>query len=143
MGKPEGAKTMSLRLQRVRELLKEEVSHILMREMKDPRLGFVTVTDVDVSADLRHARVYVSVLGSKEEREATMEVLEHAAGFVRRTLGERIRLRYIPELVFVYDETAEKAARIEQLLASIRERRAAAPSAETAEGEETEEGTED
>lgn len=111
---------MSLRLQRVRELLKEEISHILLREMKDPRLGFLTVTDVEVSADLRHARVYVSVLGSKEEGQATMEALENAAGFVRRTLGERVRLRYIPELVFVYDPTAEKAARLERLLASIR-----------------------
>jgi ribosome-binding factor A len=104
------------RPERLAEQIKEEVSLIIAGEVEDPRVGFVTVTDARVSPDLRHAKIYVSVLGSDEQTAESLAALKHAAGFIRRQLGHALRLRRTPELHFVYDETVRTAARIEELL---------------------------
>ena len=104
------------RAARVAGLLKEEISKIIQFELKDPRLGFVTVTAVRLTDDLRDARIFCGILGEDPERKETLEVLAHAAPFIRREVGTRCRLRYAPILTFQLDETAEKAARIDQLL---------------------------
>ena len=104
------------RMRRVNEAIRQVLSDALAGELKDPRVGFVTVTDVDTSADLRHARVYVSVLGAPEEREATMDGLRSAHGFLQGRNGDELHLKNTPELRFLYDDTAERAARLETLL---------------------------
>jgi len=109
-----------LRSERLGELLKEEISEILRRELKDPRVGFVSVTDVEVSSDLRHAKVFVSILGDEVSREETMRALESATGFVRSEVGRRIRLRHTPEIVFRLDKSIERGARVFELLSEIR-----------------------
>lgn len=110
------------RLERLADQARLEIAGIL-RKMKDPRIGFVSVTDVEPSADLRHLRVFVSILGNEEERVRTMEALEHARGFIRTELGARIRLRYTPEVDFRYDPSLERGARVTELLAQIRSER--------------------
>lgn len=107
------------RTDRVEELLKEEIA-VILREVKDPRVGFVTVMDVEVSPDLRHAKVFVSVLGDEEEKQETMKALENASGFVRARVGEGVTLKFLPRLRFVLDRTMEKAARIEELIHEMR-----------------------
>jgi len=104
---------------RLAETLKEEISALIRLEMKDPRLGFVSITRVDVSGDLAHAKVHVSVLGKEDERKATLEVLNGAAGFVRTEIGKRIRLRHVPEIVFSYDSSIEHGANIARLLKDV------------------------
>ncbi len=100
------------RSERVSRLLKEEVSRIIRQEIKDPRVGFVTVTGVDVSADLRHANIFISIYGDDESVEKSMEGLNKSASFIRREIGERIKLRYVPAIHFKYDESIERASRI-------------------------------
>ncbi len=101
-------------------LIQREISDIL-RNMKDPRIGFVTVTGVEMSEDLRHAKVFVSVLGPEEGRKDTIEALEHGAAYIRREVGQRIRIRHTPELLFRYDHSLEQGAKIDQLLNEIRD----------------------
>jgi ribosome-binding factor A len=103
-------------MRRVNEAIRQVLSDALAGELKDPRVGFVTVTDVDTSPDLRHARVYVSVLGAPAEREATMDGLRSAHGFLQGRIGDELHLKHTPELRFLYDDTAERAARLETLL---------------------------
>lgn len=110
---------MSERFRRLQEDIKREVSDILQRQVKDPRLGFVSITDVEVSRDLSYAKVFVSVLGSEEERQQTMEGLTRAAGFVRSELAKRIRARHIPEMLFRYDPSLEHGARINAILKDL------------------------
>lgn len=107
------------RVQKLREFIREEVSDILHRGAKDPRIGFVSVTDVELSNDLRHAKVYVSVLGSEEERAKTMEALQHAVGFVRTELAKRLRTYHTPEIQFRLDTSIERGTRVLQLLREI------------------------
>ena len=97
-----------------------ELSNILHTETKDPRLGFVTITGVHMSHDLRTARVYISVLGSEEDRQLTFEGLNRANAFLRRSLGQRLSLRHTPELFFSYDDTLERGNRIDQLLDQLK-----------------------
>jgi ribosome-binding factor A len=104
---------------RVADQLKKEISDIVLNEMKDPRIGFLTITLVDLSADLRHAKVYFSVLGSKKDQNRCRESLEHAAGFIRSQLGRRIRIRHIPELLFRYDDSYDHAQRIAEVMKQI------------------------
>ena len=89
---------MTQRRQRVDELLRQEITSLLARDVADPRIGFATVTDVETAPDLRHAKVWVSVIGQPADRVATVRALEHAMPFVRRELGKRLRLRRIPQL---------------------------------------------
>jgi ribosome-binding factor A len=108
------------RVQRVREAIKQEASDII-QQMKDPRIGFVTVTDAEVSRDLRHVKIFVSVLGDEESRRASLEGLERATGYIRSELGQRIRLRHTPEIVFRWDESLERGARISRILQDLKE----------------------
>ena len=107
------------RANRLAEALKEEISQMIREELKDPRLGFITVTDVEVAEDLGHAKVYVSVLGSTQEIKDSLDALNRAAGFVRTEIGKRIRLRHVPEIVFKYDASIEKGAHIAKLLRDV------------------------
>jgi ribosome-binding factor A len=104
------------RPERLAEQIKEEVSLIIAGEVEDPRVGFVTVTDARLTPDLKHAKIYVSVLGTEAEVKESLAALKHAAGFIRTQLGAVLRMKRTPELHFVYDETTETAARIEELL---------------------------
>ncbi|HET7092786.1 MAG TPA: 30S ribosome-binding factor RbfA [Thermomicrobiales bacterium] len=130
---------MTRRTLQVGEMLREELTDIIRREVKDPRLGFWSITRVDVPTDLRSARVYVSVLGSDDERAATLAALRSAAGFIRHHLKPRLRMRQIPELEFRDDRSMEHAEAIGRTLREIeREARrpAAAPEPATARREE-------
>jgi ribosome-binding factor A len=109
---------MSQRTERVDELLRQEISEILRRDVDDPRIGFATITDVETSPDLRSARVWVSVIGQPAEREETLAALRRAMPFVRRSLG-RLRLRRIPELHVRMDDSAERGTRVLRLLEEL------------------------
>jgi ribosome-binding factor A len=114
------------RPERLAEQIKEEVSLIIAGEVEDPRVGFVTVTEARLSADLRHAKIYVSVIGSDNEVKGSLAALRHASGFIRAQLGAVLRMRHTPELHFAHDDAELRAARIEELLseeaAAARER---------------------
>jgi ribosome-binding factor A len=114
----------------VASLIQSEMADLLLRGLKDPRIGFVSVMGVEVSVDLRHARVLVSVLGEPAAREATMAGLHSATPYLRRALGERLGLRYVPELRIVADDSLERGARIASLLRQIEEEKQAEGSVE-------------
>lgn len=99
--------------------MKKELSDIIGRKIKDPRVGFVTVTDVEVTGDLQQAKVFISVLGDEEKRQDTLIGLAKAKGFIRSEIGKRIRLRKTPELFFEFDESVDYGNRIESLLQEI------------------------
>ena len=107
---------MSQRTDRVDELLRQEIGQRIAREIADPAVGFATVTDVETSPDLRHARVWVSVIGQPDAREASVQALQRAMPFVRAQLGKRLRLKRIPEFSVRLDESVERGARVLQLL---------------------------
>jgi len=115
---------MSQRTDRVDELLRQEIGSILTREVKDPRIGFATVTRVETAPDLRHARVWVSVIGQPGERSETIAALDRAMPFVRHELGARLRLRRIPDLHVRLDETAERGTRTLHLIEELEAGRA-------------------
>lgn len=106
---------MSERTARLDELLRQEISEVVRREVDDPRIGFVTITEVEVSPDLRHANVWVSIIGSAEERKQALRALAHAMPFVRGRLG-RLRLRRIPDLHVKEDDSAERSTRVMAIL---------------------------
>ena len=109
------------RIDRIEEQLRIELSEIIEREIQDPRIGLTTVTAVKVSPDLRHGRVFVTVLGDEAQRKKALEGLRSAASFVRRSLSKRLHhMRRVPELTFDYDEALEKSIRIEELLNQIK-----------------------
>ena len=110
---------MTHRPEKVEQFIKEELSQILQREVHDPRIGFVSVTDVEVSQDLRHARIFVSVLGTDEEKTATMEGLASATRYIRRALGQRLQMRFTPDLAFRLDESIERGSRVMKLLGEV------------------------
>ena len=120
---------MTARTDRIDELLRQEIGAILARDVQDPRIGFVTITDVETAPDLSIARVWVSVIGQPDERTKTMRALERAMPFVRHELGSRIRLRRIPELHVRADDTAERGTRVLRLLADLESGGAAADDA--------------
>lgn len=111
---------MSHRPGRLAEAMKKEISDILHSEIKDPRVGFVTITMVDVTPDLRYAKVYASVMGNEDQKKATGEVLNRAAGYIRSEVGRRIRLRYTPELTFQLDNSIERGARLIKLMEEVK-----------------------
>ena len=106
---------------RVADLIRAEVSTMIARELHDPGVGFVTVTRVQVSADLQHARVFYTSLGDQTARTNTARALERAAGFMRRQIGQRLRLRRMPEIHFEFDESVGHQDRVAQLLKEIEE----------------------
>jgi len=107
------------RSEKVADLIQKEISQMLMKSIKDPRIGFITITKVTVSEDFRLAKVYFSVAGTLEERERSMRGLDSAKGYVRKELGRRIRLRYTPEIIFQFDPSIEYAIYMEALIQSI------------------------
>lgn len=111
-----------VRPERVAEQIRADVAVILQTELKDPRLGLVTCTRVQVSNDLRNAKLYVSVLGGDTERNDTMKALERATGFVRRRLSSRLGLRAAPDIRFVFDPSVEYGIRLEELIEESRQR---------------------
>ncbi|AOZ94265.1 30S ribosome-binding factor RbfA [Paenibacillus crassostreae] len=108
-----------IRTGRVSEQIKKELSVLIQSELKDPRIGFVTVTGVEVPNDLAQAKVYLSVLGDEEQKKKTLVALDKANGFLRSELGKRIRFRHTPELFFKIDESIEYGSHIEKLLGEI------------------------
>ena len=99
---------MSQRTDRVDELLRQEIGVLLTRELADPRIGFATITDVETSPDLRHAKVWVSVIGGKSDRKETLRALQNSMGFIRHELGRSLRIKRIPELHIHLDDSAER-----------------------------------
>ena len=112
------------RVSRVAELIRREVSQMLLNGIKDDRVGtgMVSVTDVDVSGDLQHAKIYVSIYGSDEAKEETMAGLKSATGYVRSELGSRVRLRRTPEVIFLEDDSIERGNKVLSLLNQIKDR---------------------
>ena len=107
------------RSEKVADLIQKEVSQMLLRSIKDPRIGFVTITKVTVSEDCRFARVYFSVAGTLAERESSEKGLNSAKGYVRKELGRRLRLRYTPEIVFQFDPSIEYAIHMEEVIRDL------------------------
>src|SRR6476659_9467092 len=110
---------MTARTNRIDELLRQEITGIISREIADPRVGFATITGVETTPDLRHAKVWVSVIGQPGERDAALAALRHAMPFIRHELGTRLRIRRIPDLHVQLDDTAERGTRILQMLAEL------------------------
>ncbi len=104
------------RQEKLGELFAAELSDLLRTRVKDPRVGFASITHVEVSGDYRHAKIYVSVMGSEEERADTIKALKHASGFLRHELASRVVLRYMPEIVFKLDTSIEQGSRILDLI---------------------------
>lgn len=109
-----------VRVRKLQEFIKQEVSQMLMRGLKDPRIGFTTITDVHVTGDLREATIYVSLFGSDKEKQDTLIALQHAAGHIRTELGKVLRLRHIPEISFDKDTSLDYSMHIESLLNEIK-----------------------
>jgi ribosome-binding factor A len=108
-----------LRRDRVGDQVKREIAHLIQFELKDPGIGFVTITDVSMSLDLKHARVFYTVLGDEDCKNKTASALKRARGFIQRTVGKRLQLRYTPEISFDFDTSVEQGAHIEQLIQQI------------------------
>jgi len=113
---------MGRRTERLAEEIREQVARMIASDLKDPRLGFITVTRVELAHDLGHARVHVGVLGSDAEREKSLLALRQASGFVRRELGRRLRIRHTPEIDFRYDKGLDATDRVARLLEAERQR---------------------
>lgn len=114
-----GTTRVSQRTERVDELLRQEIGSIVTRDVADPRVGFATITSVETTPDLRHAKVWVSVIGQPAEREATVAALRRAMPFIRHELGARLRIKRIPDLHVHLDDTAERGTRVLQLLSEL------------------------
>lgn len=108
------------RSEQVADQVRMAVGEMLLRQLHDPRIGFTTVTAVNMSPDLRFARIYVSVFGDAEAKKKTLEGLHAATGFIRRELGHRLRLRFTPEIVFEYDGSVEYGAHIEEVIQHLK-----------------------
>ena len=108
-----------LRIEKLQELIKQEMGKMLLKELKDPRIGFVTVTDVEMTGDLREAKIYVSVMGGEEQVRSSLEGLNSALGFIRREIGQRIRLRFTPEISFALDTSLDYGDHIQKLLLQV------------------------
>ncbi|MGI6604192.1 MAG: 30S ribosome-binding factor RbfA [Firmicutes bacterium] len=127
-----------LREAKLQEAFRQEISDLIQRELKDPRIGFVSVTAVEISGDLRHATAYVSILGSEEEKRASLEGLRRATGFVRSELGRRIRLRYTPELEFRLDDSIAYGVKLANLIGQIQKEEGAGRDDTKREGDDQE-----
>lgn len=110
-----------LRVRKVQEFIKQEVSSMLLHDLKNPRIGFVTVTGVEVTGDLREAKIFVSLFGKDEEKTASLEALNRGKGFIRRELGQRLKIYYTPEISFEEDTSLDYGMHIDGLLKKIHE----------------------
>ena len=108
-----------LRIEKLQELIKQEMSKMLLTDLKDPRIGFVTVTDVEMTGDLREAKIYVSIMGGAEQVKSSLEGLQSALGFIRREIGQRVRLRFTPEISFALDTSLDYGDHIQKLLLQV------------------------
>ena len=117
------------RRERLASLIEQIVSELLVRDIKDPRIGFTSITAVEVTPDVSHAKIFVSVMGSEEERSATMRALTHATGFVRSKLGEELTIRHVPEISVQLDRSIERGDHVLALINKISAERAAADGA--------------
>ncbi len=126
-----------LRVEKLQELMKQEISQIILRELKDPRIGFVTVTQVELTGDLRNAKIYVSIMGNEKQVKDTLKGLNSSMGFIRREVGHRIRMRVTPELTLALDKSLDYSAHIQELLLKIQKESPA-----SAEGEASQNGEE-
>ncbi len=111
---------MRIRADKVKGQLRKEISVILQEDLKDPRIGFVTVTRIDLTGDLRYAKVYFSILGDEATQESSVEGIQSAAGYIRRLIGERLELKYVPELCFKLDRSIEYSMNLEKILEGLR-----------------------
>lgn len=108
---------------RINEEMKKEISNIIQNDVKDPRISaMISVTKVDVTKDLRYAKVYVSIFGNEESRANTFEALKNSAGFIRREIGHKINLRYTPEIIMELDDSIEQGMHIDKILQKIKEK---------------------
>ena len=108
-----------LRIEKLQELIKQETGKMLLNDIKDPRIGFVTVTDVEMTGDLREAKIFVSIMGGTEQVKNSLEGLQSALGFIRREIGKRIRLRFTPEISFALDTSLDYGDHIQKLLLQV------------------------
>jgi ribosome-binding factor A len=108
-----------LRVRKIQEFIKQEVSNILLNKLKDPRLGFVTVTDVSITGDLREATVYVSLFGSDKQKQDTLQALKHATGYIRTEVGRSLGIRYSPTITFQQDTSLDYGMKIDKILHDI------------------------
>ena len=115
----EGFAMQHLRKDRVGDLIKREIAHIIQCELKDPGVGFVTITAAKVSVDLKHARIFYTVLGDEDCKRKSSSALKRASGFIQREMGKRLKLRYTPEISFQFDQSVEYGAHIEKLIQKI------------------------
>lgn len=111
---------MGIRSDRVQVQLKREISKILLEDLRDPRIGFVTVTRIDLTGDLRYAKVYFSVLGNDKNQESNVEGVQSAAGYIRMLIAERLKLKFVPELVFKLDKSIEYSMKLEKTFERLR-----------------------
>ncbi len=111
------------RSERVADLVRKEISEMLVKSIKDPRIGFVTITRVHVTEDCRQAKIYYSVVGTPEEKKESLEGLNSAKGYIRKELGHRMKLKYIPELLFQFDPSIEYSIHMEKLIHGLQEER--------------------
>ena len=125
---------MSVRQEKVQEQLVQEVSEMILRDLKDPRLGFITLTSAEITRDLRHAKIYVSVLGDAEAQKQSLKALNSAVGLLRGEFARRAHLRVAPEIEFRFDQGIERGQRIFELLDSVRADLVPLPVQEPAEG---------
>lgn len=107
------------RSQKIADMIQREISALILKGLKDPRIGFVTITGVDITDDLRHAKIFVTVIGAEESKIASLEGLKHSVPFLRRHLGRELRMKFAPELHFEYDQSLEYGNRIENILKEI------------------------
>ena len=111
-----------MRLERVTQLIKREISGIIHDELRDPRIGFVTITKVQVTPDLRQVKVYFSILGNSEDTDNTLEGLKSACGYIRKLIGRRLKLRYIPEISFYLDKSTEYSIHISETIERLKQK---------------------
>jgi len=114
---------MGMRSKKVQVQLKKEISRILHDDLKDPRIGFVTLTRIDLTGDLRYAKVYFSILGDKKVQESSLEGIESATAYIRRLVGQRLKLKYVPELSFRLDRSLEYTIKLEKTFEALRNER--------------------
>lgn len=114
---------MSYRTSRVAEAFREEIMDMIQRDLKDPRIGFVTVTHIEVSPDLNHATVFISILGDEAKKDETLKAMERAKRHIRSELGKRVRLKFLPELEFVHDTTIEESFKVSEIIKKIHKER--------------------
>ena len=113
---------MGVRPEKVANAIRKEMSSILQEDLKDPRIGFTTITKVDITPDLRHAKIYYSVMGDGKTKKATEIALNNAKGYIRTLIGNRIKLRFVPEIALIVDRTYEHQDRIDKILGDIRQK---------------------